>query len=78
MADWDALDEMMKVIDAGEDPSSFDVDQYGYNADDSSAGSDATTSDSSTTTDTTASSTVATSQQSAESTVSSSTSAPKN
>lgn len=78
VADWDALDEMMKVIDAGEDPSSFDVDQYGYNADDSSAGSDATTSDSSTTTDTTASSTVATSQQSAESTVSSSTSAPKN
>lgn len=81
VADWDALAEMMKVIDAGEDPSSFDVDQYGYTADGTSSGSDATSVDSSNTADATASSsssTATTSQQSAESTVSSATSAPKN
>ena len=72
---------LMKVIDAGEDPSSFDVDQYGYTADGTSSGSDATSVDSSNTADATASSsssTATTSQQSAESTVSSATSAPKN
>ena len=29
VADWDQLDEMMKVIDAGQDPSSFNEDGYG-------------------------------------------------
>lgn len=80
VADWDSLDEMMKVIDAGEDPSSFDEGQYGNAADGSSStSSDATSGESSGTTGSaTSSSTTTTSQQSAESTVSSSTSAPKN
>ena len=30
VANWDALGEMVRVIDAGGDPSSLDVDQYGY------------------------------------------------
>ncbi|WP_130811613.1 LCP family protein [Olsenella sp. Marseille-P4559] len=30
VADWDALAEVMKVIDAGKDPSSFNADQHGY------------------------------------------------
>ena len=29
VADWDQLDEMMKVIDAGQDPSSFNEGGYG-------------------------------------------------
>lgn len=32
VADWDTLDEMMKVIDAGEDPSSYNDGGYGGSA----------------------------------------------
>lgn len=81
VADWNALDEMMKVIDAGEDPSSLDVDQYGYVDEGSSstsadAGADGATD--SANSSPVATSTATTSSQSAESTASSSTSAPKN
>lgn len=43
IADWDALDEMMKVVDAGEDPSTFDVDRYGYKDEGSSSKESETT-----------------------------------
>ncbi len=78
VADWGALDEMMKVIDAGEDPSSLDVEQYGCVDEDSSSTTVDASTDGATGSSSAAISTATSSAQSAESTASSSTSAPKN
>ncbi len=77
VANWDALDDMMKVIDAGEDPSSLDANQYGY-VDESSTSTDASSQDSAASLGSSSSSTEAASAQSAESAATSSSPAPKN
>ena len=79
VADWDALTDMMKVIDAGEDPSSFDENQYGYTEDDSASSSSGdATGDSANASASTPTTTTAASARSADSSASSSASAPKN
>lgn len=67
VANWDALGEMVRVIDAGGDPSSLDVDQYGYVDEGPSATSAASE----------PTSAAAASSQSAESAASTSASVPK-
>ncbi|MCH3955896.1 MAG: LCP family protein [Olsenella sp.] len=79
VANWDALDDMMKVIDAGEDPSSLDANQYGYvDESSSSTSTDASSQDSAASLGSSSSSTEAASAQSAESAATSSSPAPKN
>ena len=79
VANWDALDDMMKVIDAGEDPSSLDANQCGYvDESSSSTSTDASSQDSAASLGSSSSSTEAASAQSAESAATSSSPAPKN
>ena len=83
VADWDALTDMMKVIDAGEDPSTLDEDQYGYTDEGSASSSSDGVEDDSASTSTNANAstpttTTAASTRSADSSISSSASAPKN
>ena len=83
VADWDALTDMMKAIDAGEDPSSLDEDQYGYTDEGSASSSSDGVADDSASTSTNANAstpttTTAASTRSADSSISSSASAPKN
>lgn len=79
VANWDALNDMMKVIDAGEDPSSLDANQYGYvDESSSSTSTDASSQDSAASLGSSSSSTEAASAQSAESAATSSSPAPKN
>ncbi|MCI1794048.1 MAG: LCP family protein [Olsenella sp.] len=79
VANWDALDDMMKVIDTGEDPSSLDANQYGYvDESSSSTSTDASSQGSAASLGSSSSSTEAASAQSAESAATSSSPAPKN
>lgn len=50
VADWDALSEMMKVIDEGGDPSTFNVDTYGYTDESTTSSTDESSTDSQTST----------------------------